>query len=1173
MAGNEGQAAASLPTEAPRTVNLRIYTQLAHPHDVIQISEIQAASTIGQLKDQIRHTIPSRPPVRSLKLLHRGHRVRNDEDTLETVLTSVAVQQESSHTFHLVYQDPQRSTSAPPPAAFAMAQSAPTDGSGPGPEQRNPQQAQSPLHNGGHPFLQPPNAFPIPNGGQYMPPNYAHFMAHPQMFAQPPGFQNPFQPQYMHPQGYAQGPPQFTFQHMMPNLPRNPNGGLFQPNLMAVQARPQVNGEGVAPGNQHPAQQSTQETAGRDVNANTTSGGANNAAPGQASGQTGNMNAMIPIGDLLQAQRDAMIHPGNPASGSQPPRPNRENRSAPQTRRSTPTNAQGGHQQQVRQGQVITAQGAGPDAVRWTQIMRSGQMPSAPGLTPHLQLPSQQQVGSQIHVPEALRSATQPWLSAPHAIATSQAMLEQFLQAMEGYCRLVVLTEHSQDPMIRNEMVAAQEHLSSVINARNAHFRTVHGVLTQGPPPGHTSPTSEERATLEELSDRFTRTVNTFEREWRTRVERNETARQDEGNANADQGSTNAESNEPLEPARQHADAYLVNSPAGVWGIVCTDQGQVGTNGSPLRAMRPPPQSFQYPTYMHHPQLFQQPQFPLHYQIQQYPQSAQQPQMFHQAQQAQHHQARTPEEAIAHIQNLQNRLQGVSQSTQILDQLTRNMSARTGALEAQVPSDPAQAQALRDSSNTSGRDEIANAEATLNELNQQMEAIHSLMRNTNNALDDITTHTGMGQVRGDRPYHFQSSNPQHQNQAQHQNQNQAPNPSQSQRQQHQHPIPQPDPSLQHLRETVNPPIPNINVNAPNTADPHRPVPPNALAADHQNLAYPPAHPNHQNHNQNHNHPHPHPPNHDPAAPPDQPDQNINAIAINLTPLFQALWLFLRIYGMMWLFLGGFGSSWLSWRFLALCAGSVVYWAVQAGVGRGYVEGVRGWWEGVLGEGGGGGQERDGNGNGDLANGAAGQGVREVRDNRERRDHERGRGDMAARLAQTALPNEVRQANEARPGNHTPYAGQAGQHNVQPNAPQRGPIREALRPLEQTLALLVASLWPGVGERHVAERERVARVEREEREREERERERERNDAQGRVGVREGSGEITGDGADGGDGGGQNGGLGGGNKEGSSGGPRTGDGQASSSGVQASSQGDGGGSTVHRRAGGAGTDAT
>lgn len=175
--------------------------------------------------------------------------------------------------------------------------------------------------------------------------------------------------------------------------------------------------------------------------------------------------------------------------------------------------------------------------------------------------------------------------------------------------------------------------------------------------------------------------------------------------------------------------------------------------------------------------------------------------------------------------------------------------------------------------------------------------------------------------------------------------------------------------------------------------------------------------------------------HQPAGEAQQADAVEGDILAPIQPLLAHMWLLLRILAFAYFFLGG-GQGWR--RPLVLVTIAFVFFVLRgADAGAGVREAVRGWWEGVIG--------------------------------------------LPPRQAQPQNGQQVVPTQGNAQG-----AGQAGQAQPAPAAadPQEpqalSPLRARLRPLERALALFLASLWPGVGERTV-------RARREEDERQQRER--------------------------------------------------------------------------------------
>lgn len=169
MATNGADSGTNEPAGAaatPRFVDLKIHTQLDPPHAIIQIHGFMASSTVRDLKEHVRHAIPSRPSPASLKFIYRGHRVRNDDDTLEKILGAQAMLEQTSHALHMVYQDPQRTSQggrSTPSAGTASPASRPRSVT---PFAGQPHGQQRHILQSG---AMPMNAFQMPNGQQPFP--------------------------------------------------------------------------------------------------------------------------------------------------------------------------------------------------------------------------------------------------------------------------------------------------------------------------------------------------------------------------------------------------------------------------------------------------------------------------------------------------------------------------------------------------------------------------------------------------------------------------------------------------------------------------------------------------------------------------------------------------------------------------------------------------------------------------------------------------------------------------------------------------------------------------------------------------------------------------------------------------------------------------------------------
>jgi hypothetical protein len=81
MAGNDETA----------RVNLQIVSPSAGISQRLVFSDLPANSTLKQLKERIRNSVPARPADDHQRLIHRGRMLPREDDTLETILGAEAV--------------------------------------------------------------------------------------------------------------------------------------------------------------------------------------------------------------------------------------------------------------------------------------------------------------------------------------------------------------------------------------------------------------------------------------------------------------------------------------------------------------------------------------------------------------------------------------------------------------------------------------------------------------------------------------------------------------------------------------------------------------------------------------------------------------------------------------------------------------------------------------------------------------------------------------------------------------------------------------------------------------------------------------------------------------------------------------------------------------------------
>lgn len=178
----------------------------------------------------------------------------------------------------------------------------------------------------------------------------------------------------------------------------------------------------------------------------------------------------------------------------------------------------------------------------------------------------------------------------------------------------------------------------------------------------------------------------------------------------------------------------------------------------------------------------------------------------------------------------------------------------------------------------------------------------------------------------------------------------------------------------------------------------------------------------------------------------------------MSTIFRHLWLLIKIFGFIWFLTRGGTSR----RTIILCAASLIYVILQAEFFAGYRDRFRRHFEGLLGPPAQ--DQQPQRQDGVPPNEAAGE------DGTRRAAQQGGRG------------------LHLRPGEPVSPQATASRLIDQRREQERSWWRDQFRGIERVLALFLASLYPGVGERHVAARERAARTAQEEEVRQARERE-------------------------------------------------------------------------------------
>ena len=188
----------------------------------------------------------------------------------------------------------------------------------------------------------------------------------------------------------------------------------------------------------------------------------------------------------------------------------------------------------------------------------------------------------------------------------------------------------------------------------------------------------------------------------------------------------------------------------------------------------------------------------------------------------------------------------------------------------------------------------------------------------------------------------------------------------------------------------------------------------------------------------------------------------NEANADLLPLiqqaFRHLWLMIRVFGCIWLFTRGASTR----RAVLVLISTMIYLLIQAGVfGERPLERLRHWFEQIVGV------ENEGRRH---------QQQQPLRDQQGQQPERRQEGGTA--------PNQVNQIQ--RQGDPVTPEALAERLLRERQNQDRSWFRVRFAGIERSMALFLASLYPGVGERHIAARERAAREAREIEERRRRE---------------------------------------------------------------------------------------
>lgn len=104
-------ASTSAPEEL--TFNLQVVSPSVGVTSPLQFPNISASTTIKELKERIRQSLPLRPADDQQRLIHRGRALGRETDTLLNILGEGAARSHEQHTMHLVLREPASSHPLP----------------------------------------------------------------------------------------------------------------------------------------------------------------------------------------------------------------------------------------------------------------------------------------------------------------------------------------------------------------------------------------------------------------------------------------------------------------------------------------------------------------------------------------------------------------------------------------------------------------------------------------------------------------------------------------------------------------------------------------------------------------------------------------------------------------------------------------------------------------------------------------------------------------------------------------------------------------------------------------------------------------------------------------------------------------------------------------------------
>ncbi|KAF4994041.1 hypothetical protein FGRMN_6075 [Fusarium graminum] len=116
---DDGSAAASNPAVAEPTITVQVLSPSVGVNRPLLFPSLAASTTVNQLKDKIRQSLPLRPADDHQRLIHRGRAIVRESDTLADIFGPDAIRTGEQQTIHLVIRDVRDSQSPTPNAPSA----------------------------------------------------------------------------------------------------------------------------------------------------------------------------------------------------------------------------------------------------------------------------------------------------------------------------------------------------------------------------------------------------------------------------------------------------------------------------------------------------------------------------------------------------------------------------------------------------------------------------------------------------------------------------------------------------------------------------------------------------------------------------------------------------------------------------------------------------------------------------------------------------------------------------------------------------------------------------------------------------------------------------------------------------------------------------------------------